>query len=58
MPVRRVLVTAKRPWAGYVERLFYNSLAAGLRRGRISTVLNGRVLSLSEAERLVRMPAK
>jgi hypothetical protein len=55
MPVRRVLLTeTNRPWAGYVERLFYNSLAAGLRRGHITTVLNGRVPTFSEAERFVR----
>jgi hypothetical protein len=55
MPVRRVLLTeANRPWAGFVQRLFYNSLAADLRRGHMTTVINGRVLTLSEAEPLVR----
>jgi hypothetical protein len=54
MPVRRVLITDNtRPWAGYVERLFYNALAADLRRGRITVGLNGNVLSLPEAQRLV-----
>jgi hypothetical protein len=55
MPVHRLLITDnKRPWAGYVERLFYNALAANLRHGRITVSLNGNVLTLPEAERLVR----
>ena len=55
MPVRRVLITDNtRPWAGYVERLFYNALAANLRQGRIMVSLNSRILTLPEAERLVR----
>ena len=55
MPVRRVLITdSTRPWAGYVERLFYNALAAHLRHARITISLNGNVLTLPEAERLVR----
>jgi hypothetical protein len=54
MPVRRVLITEdKRPWAGYVERLFYNALASGLRRGQITVRLNGMLITWSEAERLV-----
>jgi hypothetical protein len=55
MPVRCVLLTeTNRPSAGFAQRLLYNSLAAGLRRGHITTVLNGRVVTLSEAEPLVR----
>ena len=52
MPVRRVLLT-ERPSAGFVQRLFYNWLAADLRGGHMTTVINGSVVSLSEAERLV-----
>ena len=54
MPVRRVLITEEqRPWAGYVERLFYNALASGLRRGQITVRLNGRLITWIEASRLV-----
>jgi hypothetical protein len=51
---RLLLTETNRPWPSYVQRLFYNSRAAGLRRGQITTVLNGRVVTLSEAEPLVR----
>ena len=55
MPVRRIVLTkADRPSAGYIERLFYNALAANLRQGRITVSLNSRILTLPEAERLVR----
>ena len=55
MPVRRVLIADNtRPWAGYVERLFYNALAANLRQGRITVSRNSRILTVPEAERLVR----
>jgi hypothetical protein len=54
MPVRRVVITeASRPWAGYVERLFYNALAGNLREGRITVRLNGEIVAFSDAERLV-----
>jgi hypothetical protein len=42
-----------RPWAGYVERIFYNALAANLRRGQITVRINGTLPTLCEAERLV-----
>jgi hypothetical protein len=54
MPIRRIVIPeVNRPWAGYVERLFYNALASNLRRGRITVSMNGTIPSLSEAERLV-----
>jgi hypothetical protein len=59
MPVRRVLLTeTNRPSAGFVQRLFYNSLAVGLRRGHITIGCNGRTLTLSEAQSLVRYARK
>src|SRR5438128_1101126 len=55
MPVRRIVLTkTDRPSAGYIERLFYNALAANLRQGRITVSLNSRILTLAEAERLAR----
>jgi hypothetical protein len=54
MPIRRIVIPeVNRPWAGYVERLFYNALAANLRRGRITVSMNGTIPTLCEAERLV-----
>jgi hypothetical protein len=59
MPVRRVLLTeTNRPSAGFVQRLFYNWLAADLRGGHMTTRINGSVVTLSEAERLVRYARK
>jgi len=61
MPVRRVLIpepvlitAARRPYAGYVQRLMCDSLAAGLLRGDVTTNINGQVPTLNEAERMVR----
>jgi hypothetical protein len=49
MLVRRiVLPEANRPWAGYVERVFYNALATNLRRGRITVRINGTIPTLCE----------
>jgi hypothetical protein len=41
------------PSAGFVERLFYSSLAADLRAGKMRTVLNGAIVDEAEARRLV-----
>lgn len=40
-------------YAGFVERLMYHSLDVGLRAGRVSTVVNGKVVTEAEAVRLV-----
>lgn len=53
MPVRRLALPTVRPWAGFCERLFYNSLDRGLSAGRIDPVLYGRMISKAEARRLV-----
>lgn len=39
--------------AGFVERLFYHSLASNLRWGRMTTVCNGKIVSEVDARRLV-----
>jgi hypothetical protein len=41
------------PSAGFVEHLFYSSLAADLRAGQMRTVLNGEIVSEVDARRLV-----
>jgi hypothetical protein len=40
-------------YAGFVERLFYNSLAHNLQTGRMSTVCNGKIVAEADARRLV-----
>jgi hypothetical protein len=42
-----------RASAGFVERLMYNSLASGVRKGRINFTLNGRTPGFDEARVLV-----
>ena len=42
-----------RASAGFVERLMYNSLASGVRAGRINFIINGRTPSIDEARMLV-----
>jgi len=44
---------AARASAGFVERLMYNSLVSGVRRGGINFTLNGRTPSIDEARVLV-----
>ena len=56
MPVRRLtwLTWPDEPMsAGLCERLFYRSLDNDLRAGRMTTVHNGRTVSVVDAQRLV-----
>ena len=45
--------SVQRPYAGYVQRLLYRALQLGLRAGRVTTVLNGKVVSEADARRIV-----
>lgn len=40
-------------YAGFVERLFYRSLESNLKTGEMSTVLNGKIVPLADAQRIV-----
>jgi hypothetical protein len=40
-------------YAGFVERLLYRALDSNLKRGKMSTVLNGRIVALPDAQRMV-----
>jgi hypothetical protein len=51
--VRGGLLPIERPSAGYCERLLYYSLYSGLKSGRVTTNLNGRIVSEAEARRMV-----
>jgi hypothetical protein len=53
MPVRALILPVVRQWAGFVERILFASLAAGLEAGRVTTTLNGSVVSEAEARRIV-----
>ena len=53
MPVRNLRGPIGPQYAGFVERLFYHSLESNLRTGRMSTVCNGRKVSVADARRLV-----
>lgn len=50
---KRPLGREDRPYAGYVDRLFYYSLACGLKSGRVTTIRNGKVVSEADARRIV-----
>ena len=51
MPVRRLPIGSQ--YAGLCERLMYHSLDIGLRAGRVSTVVNGKVVAEADARRMV-----
>ena len=53
MPVRRLPPPIGRQFAGYCERLMYQALEANLKSGRMSTVLNGKIILEADARRLV-----
>jgi hypothetical protein len=45
-------------YAGFVERLFYNSLAHNLQTGRMSTVCNGKIVAEADARRFAYAQAQ
>ena len=53
MPVRRLPPPFGPQYAGYCERLMYQALNSNLRTGRMSTVLNGKIISEVDARRIV-----
>jgi len=53
MPVRSLILPAGPHYAGFCERLFYHSLDSDLKTGRMSTVCNGKIVSETDARRLV-----
>ena len=53
MPVRGLRGPMGPQYAGFCERLFYHSLDCGLRAGRMSTVLNGKIVPAADARRMV-----
>jgi hypothetical protein len=53
MPIRRLKVPIRPQYAGFCERLMYENLDSNLRTGRMSTVLNGKIIPDAEARRMV-----
>jgi hypothetical protein len=53
MPVRRLRGPIGPQYAGFCERLMYQSLESNLRAGRMSTVLNGKIIPEADASRMV-----
>ena len=53
MPVRRLRVRIAPQYAGFCERLMYQSLDSNLRADEMSTVLNGKIIPENNARRMV-----
>ncbi len=53
MPVRRLRGPIGPQYAGFCERLMYQSLDSNLRAGGMSTVVNGKIISEAEARWIV-----
>jgi hypothetical protein len=53
MPVRRLRGPIGPQYAGFCERLMYQSLESNLRADRMSTVLNGKIIPEADARRMV-----
>ena len=53
MPMLRLPAPYGPQYAGYCERLFYHALASNLRAGHMKAVLNGKVVAVADARRLV-----
>ena len=53
MPVRRLRGPIGPQYAGFCERLMYQSLESNLRAGRMSTVVNGKIIPEAQARRMV-----
>jgi hypothetical protein len=53
MPVRRLCLPVGHLYAGYVERIYFHALDSDLRIGRMSTHLNGKIVSMADARQTV-----
>lgn len=53
MPVRRLPFPYGPQYAGFVERLYFHALESNLRSGKMTTRVNGEVVSESDARRIV-----
>ena len=53
MPVCRLTLPIGPQYAGFWERLVYDSVNRGLRSGQVTTVLNGKLFPVADARRMV-----
>ena len=53
IPIRRLKVPIRPQYAGFCERLMYQSLDSNLRADEMSTVLNGKIIPEDNARRMV-----
>jgi hypothetical protein len=59
MPIRGLILPIEHPlligrqYAGFCERLMYQSLDSNLKSGRMTTVVNGKIISKADARRMV-----
>ena len=53
MPLHRLRGPIGPQYAGFCERLMYQSLDSNLRAGQMSTVLNGKIISEADARRML-----
>jgi hypothetical protein len=54
MPVRRLPFPFGPQYAGYCERVMFHWLESNLKTGKMTTRLNGKIVSESEARRIVK----
>jgi hypothetical protein len=54
MPVRRLPFPYGPLYAGYCERVMFHMLESNLRTGKMTTRLNGEIVSESEVRRIVK----
>jgi hypothetical protein len=54
MPVRRLPFPYGPQYAGYCERVMFHMLESNLRTGKMTTRLNGEIVSEAEARRIVK----
>ena len=53
MRVHSLNLPVERTYFGFAQRLFYHSLERGVQAGHVGTSLNGKIVSMEEARRLV-----
>jgi hypothetical protein len=53
MPVRRLPFPYGPQYVGYCERLMFHTLEGNLKSGKMSTYLNGEIVSEADARRIV-----
>jgi len=53
MRVHSLNLPVERPYFGFAQRLFYHALERDVQSGHVGTSLNGQIVSMEEARRMV-----